>query len=298
MLDRESTFADKKIVAMLKEDFVPVAIDQWYTRRQKDTEGDFYRKIAGQGPRNDFKATTQGLYIADPAGKLIAYNNNRGPERIRKLLESALANYTAPDCEPLDDEKIDQAYDPKLPVGAAVVRCGTKVEGGYEKTDDQWQQIFQKSVARDNLWILKSEIEALAKNEMPPSLARRIARFHLTDNTRGQPPVWDKKDVKDLAIKIEDGKVTGSVHLENENGSRGYIAKLTGVVTMADGVLKCFDVVAKGEYWGAGQYTLKPPSGRFPLVVAFRLPTEPDTADLIPPHGSRGWLDGYLNPDR
>ena len=283
---------------MLKDDFIPVAIDQWYTRRQKDTEGDFYRKIAGQGPRNDFKSTTQGLYIADPAGKLIGYNNNRGPERIRKMMESARANYTAPECEPLNDEKIDEANDPQLPDGAVVVRCETKIEGGYKKTNDPWRLIFQRSVARDNLWILKHEAESLAKNEMPHSLARRIARFHLTDNTRGQPPVWEKKDVKVLAIKIEDGNLTGNVHLENDDGSRGYVAKLSGVVKIIDGSLTSFDVVAEGEFWGTGQYTLKPPSGRFPLVVAFRLPAEKDSADLIPPHGSRGWMDGYLHPDR
>ena len=46
---------------MLKTKFVPVAIDQAYQRRQKDTEGDFYRKIAGQGPRSNFNNTTQGL---------------------------------------------------------------------------------------------------------------------------------------------------------------------------------------------------------------------------------------------
>ena len=40
---------------MLKNDFVPVAIDQWYQRQQQDNEGEFYRKVAGQGLRNDFE---------------------------------------------------------------------------------------------------------------------------------------------------------------------------------------------------------------------------------------------------
>ena len=77
MLDRESTFKDAEIVSLLKSRFIPVAIDQAYQRRQKDTEGDFYRKIAGQGPRNNFKSTTQGLYLATASGKLLGYNNNR-----------------------------------------------------------------------------------------------------------------------------------------------------------------------------------------------------------------------------
>ena len=66
MLDRASTFADEEIVALLKTRFVPVAIDQAYQRRQQDAEGEFYRRIAGQGPRNDFRNTTQGMPI-DPA---------------------------------------------------------------------------------------------------------------------------------------------------------------------------------------------------------------------------------------
>jgi hypothetical protein len=61
VLDRASTFADPEIIAALKSRFVPVALDQAYQRRQNDAEGEFYRKIAGQGPRNDFDDTTQGL---------------------------------------------------------------------------------------------------------------------------------------------------------------------------------------------------------------------------------------------
>ena len=121
MLDRESTFADSEIVAMLKTRFVPVAIDQWYTRRQQDTEGEFYRKIAGQGPRNNFNSTTQGLYIADPSGKLIAFNNNRGPERIRGFVEIAAHPWFIAVCEAVlgtDYRIVEVGFDIPFP-GAA-----------------------------------------------------------------------------------------------------------------------------------------------------------------------------------
>ncbi|SVD90759.1 uncharacterized protein METZ01_LOCUS443613, partial [marine metagenome] len=71
VLDRASTFADAEIVKLLQTRFVPVAIDQAYQRRQQDAEGNFYRKIAGQGPRNNFQGTTQGIYIAAPDGRLM-----------------------------------------------------------------------------------------------------------------------------------------------------------------------------------------------------------------------------------
>jgi hypothetical protein len=298
VLDRESTFADVKIIAMLKEDFIPVAIDQWYTRRQQDAEGDFYRQIAGQGPRNDFNKTTQGLYIADPAGKLIAYNNNRGPERIRKLMEQALTSYSAPECEAIEEKRVDSKFDPQLPSGAMVVRCGTKVMEGYEKANDPWRLIFQRSVGRDNLWILKNEIDAIEKNEMPLSLARRIARFHLVDNTRGQPSSWKLSEIRELEMAVKEGHVSGLVRLEAEDQSRGYQVALNGEIRFTDGQLTQFNVVAEGKYWGTSPFTLEPPKGKFPLVVAFQLPESKDIADSLVPSGARGWVDGYLYPER
>jgi hypothetical protein len=125
-----------------------------------------------------------------------------------------------------------------------------------------------------------------------------IARYHLVDNTRGQPPVWDKADVRELALTIENGKLAGKIHLEHGKQSRGFMAELTGEVQFMDGVQSQFDVLAKGEYWGTGEFTLEPPPGKFPLIVAFRLADRQDVADLIPPHGAGGWLDGYLDPSR
>lgn len=298
MLDRESTFADEKIVALLREKFIPVAIDQWYTRRQKDSEGDFYRKIAGQGPRNDFNKTTQGLYIADASGKLIAYNNNRGPERIRKLMEDATANFSAPVTEPLKESSIDDRYNPDVPEGAAVIRSAARITDGYEKTDDPWQQIFQRAVSRDNLWILKGELQALARDEVPVALAQRIARFHFTDSTRGQPSSWALIEIRKIDFSLRDGKLSGEFTIESEDGTRGFTGTLSGKLKFDSQVLKEFEMVAKGDYWGAGQYTLTPPSGKFPIVIAFLLADGNDPSDSLPPHASRGWLDGYLYPER
>jgi hypothetical protein len=93
VLDRASTFANPEIVKLLQTRFIPVAIDQAYQRRQKDAEGEFYRKIAGQSPRNNFKATTQGLYAADASGTLLGYTNNRGADRPKRMLKKALADF-------------------------------------------------------------------------------------------------------------------------------------------------------------------------------------------------------------
>ena len=76
-----------------------------------------------------------------------------------------------------------------------MVRVTAKVLGGYDETSDEWERIFQSALSRDNLWIRKDEHQSLVRGELPDSLKRRIARFHLIDNTRGEPPMWDDADI-------------------------------------------------------------------------------------------------------
>ena len=135
MLDRESTFANPEIVKMLRTRFVPVAIDQAYQRRQKDVEGEFYRKIAGQGPRNNFQSTTQGFYIATARGKLLLFNNNRDPAKVQRLMKEKLALFQKNAAEnsravAIQRGKMDARYNVSLPAGGLVVRVQAKVLGG------------------------------------------------------------------------------------------------------------------------------------------------------------------------
>jgi len=314
VLDRASSFADPAIVKLLQTRFVPVAIDQAYQRRQQDAEGDFYRRLAGQGPRNDFKGTTQGLYIGTAGGKLLAYNNNRSPERIRRLLDKALDDYDperdaraiggdalvdkgAADAGPADFRP-DPRYARVPPAGGLVVRVHARVLGGYEPTDDRWQKLFQSAVARDNLWVTAAEQRDLAAGRVPDSLARRIARFHLIDNTRGEPPMWNEKEIRKLSLSIRDGRLVGTAHLETEDGKRGYTCDLAGRLEQEGQRVTRFDLVARGDYWGHGQFTPGCPKGKFPLGVAFRLADGSDTADAVPPQGSKGWLPGYIEVDK
>lgn len=299
MLDRASTFADPEIVHLLKTRFVPVAIDQAYQRRQRDTEGDFYRQIAGQGPLKDFQGTTQGFYIATAGGDLLLYNNNRDPAKLRRLMKEKLAEFrTSPaarrQVEAIPAEKVDPRYNVEPPAGGLVVRVRAKVLGGYEPTTDRWRTIFQESVSRDNLWITADEHEALVRGDVPVSLQRRLARFHLVDNTRGEPPMWSEDEIRSLRIHLDDGRLTGRVHLETDRGDRGYEAELLGHLETKDGRVVRLDLVALGKFWGEGPFTRGAPKGKFPLAISFSLADGADVADQIPPQGARGWLPGYL----
>jgi len=299
VIDRASTFANPRMVEMLREDFVPVALDQAYQRRQQDAEGAFYRRIASQGPRNDFGSTTQGFYVATAQGELLLYNNNRDPEKVRRLVAQAGERFRASAAAGEETEAIapgtaDKRYSPQPPDGGLVVRVRARVLGGYPPATQPWQRELQVALSRDNLWVTGPEHAALAQGRLEETLLRRIARFHLVDNTRGEPPMWKDAEVRVLDARLEGGRLRGTVHLETGDGARGYRAELFGVVASDGTRVTRFDVVADGVFWGEGRYTRNAPEGRFPFAVALTLADGTDVADAIPPQGSRGWVDGYL----
>lgn len=284
---------------MLKSQFVPVAIDQAYQRRQKDTEGEFYRKIASQGPRSDFNGTTQGFYIATPSGELLLYNNNRHPEKVRRLMKEKLAEFA----EHADAKKrtaaiVAKTHDPRWdlhpPKGGMVVRVHGRVLDGYEPTEDRWTKIFQSALSRDNMWITAKEHKSLAAGELPEKVAQRLARMHLMDGTRGEPLMWKEDELRKIDLHLKDGKLSGTVHLETKDGKRGFQCELRGFVESNGDNVTRFDVVAMGKCWGDGPYTKGGPKGKFPLALAFSLADGNDIADAVPPQGCKGWLDGYM----
>lgn len=295
MLDRASTFSDPEVIELLQTKFVPVAIDQAYQRRQKDAEGRFYQKIANQGPRKVATGgTTQGHYAATADGKLLGFRNNRGAERTSELLRDALRKHKPGKVAVIERGKPDAQFDYPPPKGGLVVRTHAKVLGGYEETDNEWRRMFQQGVGRDNLWIRADEHKALAEGEIPETLTTRMARFHLVDNTRGEPPMWEVKDIRKMDLTLKEGKLTGTVALKSGRGEREYKADVLGFVESKGGRVARFDVVVKGLFRGEGPYTRGAPKGEFPLAISFQIADGSDVADVLPPQGSRGWLDGYI----
>lgn len=270
------------------------AIDQWYQRRQKDAEGEFYQKVARQGPRNDMNDTTQGLYVCTADGKLLGFTNNRSPARVKEMLRKALADFQPAEAAPLASARSDPEFERRPPEGGIVVRVTSKVLGGYPEDEDRRGSAMRASLGRDNLWIRKEEAEALAKGELPEGVSRRIARYHLVDNTRGEPPMWRAEELRTVELRLKDGRIAGRVRLETEGGDRGFEGDVLGVLESKDGKISRLDVVAKGLFWGSGRYTGGAPSGKFPFAVAFTLAAGDDEADKVPPQGTKGWLKGYL----
>ena len=169
---------------------------------------------------------------------------------------------------------------------------------------------LNKMVGRDHLWVLRREIDDLARGVVPDSFAYRVARHHLVDNIRGEPGKWTLEQVKSLkmtAERSESGdeiciRLSGEFSLlaaagfGNDPGGkslpeRGYAGTIEGelVIGAADGDVRGFQMLADGEHWGVSKNNASgAPEGKFPLKVAFIL-AEDDLARTVPPHGMRRW---------
>ncbi len=308
---------------MAQEQFVPVVADDWYQRRRQDDEGEFFRAVADQGPRKgEGGSTRQGIYCFTADGRLLAYKNaGQAPDVMRDTLRSALRAWQ------------------KLPAegrkpGAVEVPGVTKEDEGFVRTPPKnglilkvYARLLDRNdrgeyvagacdvrgadrAARDHLWLTEAEWKGLipaeakvgGKHAVPEAVARRLAQFHLIDNTRGEPPLWRREDVRTLRMELTaeeasartlrlrlDGTVLLAERADAAAARRGYDARLLGYVhfNREKQAVERFDLAAIGDHWGEGQYTRGARPGRKPLGVAFELTKGETPADRVPPQGAR-----------
>jgi hypothetical protein len=324
---RALAFADPEIIRMAKEDYVPVTGDDWYQRRRDDPEGQFFRKVADQGPRKgEGGATRQGIYMLTAGGKLLAYKNaGQAPDVMREVLRRGLAEWSklpvterrpgAVRVEKLP--KQDARYTRRPPTGGLIVDVYTRIldrdnKGGWCRGTCAVPGAERS--ARDHLWLTEQEWQMLLPPDakkgdrfpVPPRIADRLLRFHLVDNTRGEPPMWKRDDVRsaDLRLTVEEAtgaglrlRLDGAALLATDSDSakaqRGFQAQLLGYLAY-DAVRKTidrFDIVAVGEHWGQGAHTTGARAGRTPLGIAFALAGKDAPANDVPPQGARDFED-------
>ena len=85
----------------------------------------------------------------------------------------------------------------------------------------------------------------------------RIAKFHLRDNTRGEPRDWKKDELKEWSLKVNGkGKVSGNFLINSSDGEMGYEGKIKGSISVDTGRLTKFDFLVLGKHWGIAN-TLK-----------------------------------------
>lgn len=319
---------------MASDDFVPVACDDWYQRRRQDAEGKFFRDVSDQGPRGKQNATRQGIYMFTAGGKLLAYKNaGQNADVMRQVLRDALAKWAKlPEGERKpgavkvpEAGTLDGGYTRKPPAGGLIVnvhaRALEKKAGATGGLADAVCEVGDGDEAsRDHLWITENEWRAMVPKDakagdrvaLPENVVRRIVRFHLIDNTRGEPPMWENRDVKEAVLGATVEKAdAGQVLLKLEgkallaaggdvgSAKRGFDAALLGYVRYDRGkdTVDRFDLVALGEHWGEGRFTRGARPGRTPLGVAFELADGGKPGDTVPPQAAREER-AYFRADR
>ena len=320
-MGRESTFADAKIIQLINDNFIAVAADDWYQRRREDDEGVFFRKVADQGPRKGAGGSTrQGIYAFTASGKLLGYRNNQDADVMRSFVRDTLKQWDKlPAAERAkgaievgDATKIDANYARTPPKGGLILNVYTRI---LDRTDDFFCHGACKfpggqRAAHDRLWLTADELQALMPKDAKPgqeiaisaAVTYRLARFHLIDNTRGEPPMWTKQQMRSATLKltVESAstsevrlKLTGAILLSTDadvkTAQRGYDVSLIGDIRYDPATRKLtrFDAIAVGDHWGAGPYTGGARPGRAPLGVALELANPERAADLVAPQAAR-----------
>lgn len=313
---------------MATEDFIPVAADDWYQRRRNDQEGVFFRTIAAQaGISLDSEDTRQSIYCFTADGELLGKTWSGVPQ----MMERALAKWKelpaerrlpgAVEIDPLGD--VDRAFVPFLPEDGLVLNVYTRI---LDREEDCWVKgdcsiPGGDKAARDHVWLSAEETRSLIPDQpqegqafvVPEPIASRILRFHLVDNTRGEPPFWEPDEVHRgwMTLTVEsvtaetiemrlDGAALLSLDPDPELSERGYDVQLHGQLRFQreSGVFDRFDVAAVGDHWGEGRWNRQGVrEGRQPLGIAMTLGDLTLPADCVPPQGAR-YREAYFENAR
>jgi hypothetical protein len=214
---------------------------------------------------------------------------------------------------------VDLDYDRRPPAGGLIVNVYTRAldrnpDGEY--CDADCRLGGGDEAARDHLWLTETEWRSLLSPSakpgdripVPEPIAERILRFHLVDNTRGEPPFWRREEIRsrELTLTVDQHtaaqitlRLAGSVLLataeDPKQASRGFDARITGQIRYnpTTQVIDRFDLVAVGEHWGEGPFTRGARPGRTPLGVAFEMASGQSAANHVPPQGAREIRDYF-----
>jgi hypothetical protein len=316
---------------MASEDFVPVVGDDWYQRRRRDPEGDFFRQVSRlANPSAGPDSSRQGIYCLTASGRVLAYRNHQDPDVMCEVLEQALRAWDrlpAAERDPggrvPEPGRVDERYVRRPPEGGLILNVFTRILDRKEQgrlVRGSCRFPGGERAARDHVWLTARDCQALIpanpkeadRFAMPAALADRLVRYHLVDNTRGEPAFWDRAAVHKVRLDWTVESVTAEVvrlRLQGEallaNGpdprqaKRGFDVHVLGRLRYdrSKKAIVRLEVLAVGDHWGRGTYTPGERPGRQPLGIAMELADPSRPADRVPPQAARDWED-YLSPPR
>jgi hypothetical protein len=215
--------------------------------------------------------------------------------------------------------KVDARYNRTPPPGGLILTVHTRIldragEGPFVRGSCSFPGGDRP--ARDHVWLTARDWQSLVPAaprvgdsfSMPPALADRLVRYHLVDNTRGEPCFWEKHHVQKMNLtwtveEVSDAglrlRLEGNALLITKTGQRGYDVQMLGRLryNCKTQAITGFEVVAVGDHWGRGEFTPGERPGRQPLGIVIELSDGRNPADRVPPQAARDWED-YLGPSR
>ena len=178
-------------------------------------------------------------------------------------------------------------------------------------------------LGRDHLWLPKSDaaeilsrLKGANEAEAPPALSKRLCRYHLTDNVRGESDLWGSEDVQKRSFtvaKLAETETTLSVRLAGTYAMRMTGIKVEGRPAKSEmalegtleGVLEIdktratfigAKLYASATCSGASTFTPDEPAGKFPVKFAMVVATDAVSRQVAPQGVLHSGRDEYLAP--
>jgi len=260
---------------------VCAADEVWRLQRGSEADCVLFQRMINGGERITDRGSRQGMWLCAPSGKLLANINTRNVERVLETLERGLAAWKAlpaearrlPDDVALEPEHRWEGSWPEHGLVLSRIARDLSAAGPGGDPEPRWN--------REHAWFSRGEIAALFPAEAwegereLPLLARRLARFHLVDNARGQTLPYADAEVLEatltarvversdrrLALRLAGATsaIAEGPWLLGENIWKprnelphGIELELAGEATLdrQTGRLTAFDLVAIGHRWG------------------------------------------------
>lgn len=268
-----SAFNNPEVIRMLRNDFVPVAVDGGMLRRRRDLEGEFYRKFAD----------TQARYAAAADGTSIAQKTWVPSPQLNRWMKEALTRFAALPAASrkpvVDASEAAKNTRPVAPAGGLVLTVTSRFLKGQEVASAAGPQ-YTGLPGYDRVWLTRAEWQALLPKgaakavDIDVRVVRKLARFHTIDIIGRQRPPWPEGSVKDcrLSAAVLAGspdavhlRLTGSMAIEGSSKPGPTLGPDDGEVRLhlkTEGVLRYdparqeithLDLVAFGPYVKAGR---------------------------------------------
>lgn len=326
MAGREQAFSDPEVIRLVGQHFIPVAENCSPLQWQQDAKGEFFRLLGEQGHyagRTFPTDTRQGYYTCAADGTVLVATNARDPREMEAMLHKALQRFEllteadgATNAALVDLPDFTPARPSRYPEGGLILQLATRdLPRTVDNRRDDWRR---HAWNLDYAWFTRDEARSVvptsrvpgARQPVPGPIVQRLARFHIRDFARGEPPAWPKDAVRQaeleatiLDVARTDHRLvrltlTGAIRLswewrwhdryrdEDRQSENGLDVQLYGEATWDEDVaaFTAFDLIAAGCRWGTSQYNsrrddLEPA----PLGIAFTLAGD-EPRHRTPPH--------------